>query len=541
MTKLFERLLEKRGVSDAFLKPKYEECLDPFLLPEMDKAMKRIEKAIKNKEKILIYGDYDADGVTASVLLKDALEVAGASEVEIMLPDRFKDGYGMSAKVVDRAREDKVGLIITVDCGSGNLDIIEELGKINADVIVSDHHECPEKLPKAVAVVNPKRKDCEVLPELKDLAGVGVAFKIVQAMRDKGLIESGQEKWLLDLVLIGTMCDSMPMTLENRRLCYFGMIVLKKTRRAGLLELMRTASIKNINTDSVGFQIGPRINAAGRMDSAELAMRLLLEKSAAKAAKIADELESLNSERKAEQNAALRDIKKAGVPDDKVIVVSGDWHEGVLGIIAGKLTEEYKRPSFVFTKLEDVYKGSGRSFGEFNLAQALCECQNTILAGGGHAGACGVKVPIPKFEEFKTEVNKYYKSLKLVDQERYLDFKEDLAVQDLADFEPAIIEEMKQLEPFGVKNDEPVFMLEDVEVVELRKIGKEGEHLSLLVRDKSGNKMRMVAFYVPEEWFDLREGDEMNVWVKLMENEWNGIKTLEGRIEKISLAKSELI
>ncbi|MBQ6510657.1 single-stranded-DNA-specific exonuclease RecJ [Candidatus Saccharibacteria bacterium] len=541
MTKLFERLLEKRGVSDAFLKPKYEECLDPFLLPEMDKAVKRIEKAIKNKEKILIYGDYDADGVTASVVMKEALVMIGANKVEIMLPNRFKDGYGMSTKVVDRAREDKVELIITVDCGSGNLDIIEELRKIGVDVIVSDHHECPEKLPKAVAVINPKRKDFEVPLELKDLAGVGVAFKIVQAMRDKGLIANGQEKWLLDLVLIGTICDNMPMTLENRRLCYFGMVVLKKTRRVGLLELMRFAGVKTINTDSIGFQIGPRINATGRIKSAELALELLLAKSAPEAVKIAEKMEALNLERKNMQNAAIREINETGVGKDPVIVVSGDWHEGVLGIIAGKLTEEYRRPSFVFTKLEDVYKGSGRSFGEFNLAQALFECQNTILAGGGHAGACGVKVPISKLNEFKTEINKYYKSLKLEDQERFLNAKEDLAIDNLSDFEPEILDEMKQLEPFGDKNEEPVFMLENVEVRELRKMGKNGEHLSLLVSDKKGNKMKTVAFYAPERWLELEEGTYINIWIKLIENDWNGIKTLEGRIEKISLAESGLI
>ncbi len=541
MTKFFKRLLKKRGVSDAFLHPKYEECIDPFLLPDIGKAMERIKQAIRNEEKILVYGDYDADGVTASVLMKEALEMAGASSVTVMLPNRFKDGYGMNDKVVERAKKDQIDLVITVDCGSGNAEIIERLREISVDVIVSDHHECPEQLPKAVAVVNPKRKDVEVLTELKDLAGVGVAFKIAQAMQKRGMFAAGQEKWLLDLVLIGTICDNMPMTLENRRFCYFGMIVLKKTRRVGLRELMRFAGVKTINTDSIGFQIGPRINATGRIKSAELALELLLTDSAPEAVKIAEKMESLNLERKNMQNAAVREIKEKGVGKEHVIVVSGDWHEGVLGIIAGRLTEEYKRPSFVFTKLEDIYKGSGRSFGEFNLAQALCECQNTILTGGGHAGACGVKVPISQFEDFKTKIRKYYDSLGLENQERFLSAKEDLVVDDLGDFELELIDEMKQLEPFGDKNEEPVFKLEDVEVVEVRKMGKNGEHLSFLVGDKNNNKMKLVAFNVPKEWFEIREEDHINVWVKLIENEWNGIKTLEGRIEKIGLAESELI
>lgn len=541
MTKLFKKLLEKRGVSDAFLHPKYEECVDPFLMPDMKKAVERIKKAAKNKEKVLIYGDYDADGVTASVVMKDILEMAGVPPIKVMLPNRFKDGYGMSTKVVERAKKDKINLIITVDCGSGNADIIEELGKLGVDVIVSDHHECPEELPKAVAVVNAKRKDMDVLPELKDLAGVGVAFKIAQAMVKEEMIEAGREKWLLDLVLIGTICDNMSMTLENRRLCYFGMIVLKKTRRIGLKELMRFAGVKMINTDSIGFQIGPRINATGRIKSAEMALELLLTDSAPEAVKIAEKIEALNLERKQMQNAALREIEATGVGKEHVIVVSGDWHEGVLGIIAGKLTEEYRRPSFAFTKLDDIYKGSGRSFGEFNLAQALCECQDTIVNGGGHSGACGVKVLISKFEDFKTEINKYYDSLKLENQERFLSAKEDLNVRDLGDFEPELVDEMKQLEPFGEKNEEPVFKLEGMELREMRKMGKNGEHLSLLVGDKGGNKMKLVAFYAPEEWFDFEEDDYIDIWVKLIENDWNGIKTLEGRIEKISLAESELI
>lgn len=541
MTELFRKLLKKRGFSDAFLHPKYEDSLDPFLLPDMKKAVERISEAIKKGEKILVYGDYDADGITASVLMKETLEMAGAKEVMVMLPDRFKDGYGMSNKVIERAKKDGVGLVITVDCGSGNLEIIEELNKLSIDTIVSDHHECPDELPKAVAVVNAKRKDKAVLAELKDLAGVGVAFKIAQAMEREGLFEAGREKWLLDLVLIGTICDSMSMTIENRRLCYFGMVVLKKTRRVGLKELMRVAKIKRINTDSIGFQIGPRLNAAGRIKSAGLAMELLATKSRVRAAKIAEELEELNLERKNMQNKAIESIKKTEVEKDNVIVVAGDWHEGVLGIIAGKLTEKYRRPSFVFTKLEEVYKGSGRSLGDFDLAQALCECQNVIVNGGGHSGACGVKVLISELDNFKTRVNEYYASLELKNQERFWDLTEDLAVSDLSEFKIELIEEMKQLEPFGTKNEEPVFLLEQVEIEEIRKMGRNGEHLGLLVSDEKGNNMKLVAFYAPEEWFLMGVGERVDVFVKLIENEWNGIKAIEGRIEKISLARSEFI
>ena len=236
MSKLFQELVEKRGYSEAFLDPKYEECFSPFLLPEMKKATERISEAAKRGEKVLIYGDYDVDGVTASTVMNDALKLAGVSDVEIMLPDRFKDGYGMSKKVVQEAKEQGRTLVITVDCGSGNWKIVKELKEEGIETIVTDHHEVPEKLPEAVAVVNPKRRDvssfmeeksleenAEKLVYLRDLAGVGVAFEVARALVLEGKIRAGQEKWLLDLVLIGTICDSMKMSEENRRLCFYGM------------------------------------------------------------------------------------------------------------------------------------------------------------------------------------------------------------------------------------------------------------------------------------------------------------------------------
>ena len=249
MSKLFKRLMEKRGITDDFLHPKYEDLADPFLLPDMDKGITRIIKAIETGEKILIYGDYDVDGVTASTVMVDALELAGAKGVEIMLPDRFADGYGMSPKVVNRAVKEGFSLVVTVDCGSRNFEIIDELKAKNIDVVVTDHHECEDELPKAVAVINPKRKDYE---GFRDLAGVAVAFKVARALVQKGKIPDGQEKWLLDLVLIGTICDDMPLARENRILGYFGVKVLEKTRRAGLLELMRNAGVKKITSESIG-------------------------------------------------------------------------------------------------------------------------------------------------------------------------------------------------------------------------------------------------------------------------------------------------
>lgn len=541
MSRLFEQLVRQRGFSVDYIKPRYEALPDPFLLPEMRKAVERVKLAKERGEKVMIYGDYDVDGVTASTLMKEVLTQAGVREVEVMLPDRFRDGYGMSKKVVQRAKEAGVGLILTVDCGSANKEIIGELEEAGVDVVVTDHHECPEELPKAVAVVNPKRRDAykmvvdfeehaEELLELRDLAGVGVAFMMARALVMEGLIKEGQEKWLLDLVLIGTICDSMKMTKTNRILCFYGVKVLGKTRRVGIKELFRATGTNKITAETIGFQVGPRLNAAGRMASAEKALRLLMATSRSEAAQLAGELEKLNEERRAQQNAAMEEFRERGVVKEPVLVATGDWHEGVLGIIAGKLVEEYKRPAFVLTKKDGIYKGSGRSFGEFNLSEALKYCQGEIVGGGGHAGAAGVKVEEGKLEKFKQKINEFYRSLGLRDQERFFDVMADLEVRGVGELSLDFMEELKTLEPFGVGNEIPVFKLRDMFVVDSKTMGAEGQHVRMLVRGDDKRMMKLVAFNAPERWRKFEQGREANLLINLEENEWNGLRSVEGRI-----------
>lgn len=542
MSRLFEELVRKRGFSAGFLKPKYEELSSPFLLPDMEKAVMRILKARDEGEKVIVYGDYDADGVTASVVMNETLKLTGILEVETMLPDRFLDGYGMSERVVKRAEETGAKLVITVDCGSANKKIVEELSKAGVETIVTDHHEVPAELPPAVAVVNPKRrdggflsqvdfeKDAERLINLRDLAGVGVAFMVAKALTEKGAISEGQEKWLLDLVLIGTICDSMKMSEENRILCFFGAKVIGKTRRRGLKELLRTSGVKKITSEAVGFQLGPRINAAGRMASAEIALRLLMAEGRAEAARLAGELEELNQRRREEQNAAMKAFLETGVPEDPVLVLDGGWHEGVLGIIAGRLVEDYKRPAFVLSEKDGIYKGSGRSFGEFNLAEALKAVSGTIIGGGGHAGAAGVKVGKEALGEFRTEINEYYRSLNLENQERFLEKQADLETGRLGEFTLEFLDELQGLEPFGVGNEVPVFGLREMTVMDKKLMGAEGKHLRLLVRGNDARMMKLVAFNAPEKWRAFPSGGEANLLVNLEENEWNGTRSVEGRI-----------
>ncbi|MBR3319404.1 single-stranded-DNA-specific exonuclease RecJ [Candidatus Saccharibacteria bacterium] len=542
MSRLFDELVKKRGFSESFLRPKYENLPSPWLLPDAKKAIERIKKAIKNKEVIILYGDYDADGVTASTVMKRALEMAGLNDVEIMLPDRFKDGYGMSEKIVERAKEIGAKLVITVDCGSGNKEIVQELKDNDIDTIVTDHHECAAELPKAVAVVNPKRRDIQKLikdfdkyvdelMDLRELAGVGVAFMLVRGMVEDGMVKAGQEKWLLDLVLIGTICDSMRMNIVNRILCFYGMRVLKKTRSAGLKELIRVSKTTRINAETIGFQIGPRLNAAGRMASANIALNLLQTTSRTEAARLAEELERLNTERKNQQMAAMREFEERGVSEDPVLVTVGKWHEGILGIIAGKLVEEYRRPAFVFSKTESgILKGSGRSFGDFSLADALKACEGTIVGGGGHAGAAGVKVSEEKLDDFQKEMNEYYRSLNLDDQEHYLATQADLETSELGGFTLDFLEELSNLEPFGVGNEVPVFGLTHVLVLDKRLLGAEAQHLRLLIMGKDGKMMKLMAFYAPENWRKIENGERLDILMRVEENEWNGLRSVEGRI-----------
>ena len=544
MSRLFSRLLAARGLggsgsgelsteAEAFLHPCYEKLSDPFLLPDMSEAVERLLEASSRGEKVLIYGDYDVDGVTASTIMAEALELIGISEVEIMLPDRFVDGYGMSSKVVERAVDGGFSLVVTVDCGSGNGAVISELAAKGVDVIVTDHHEMPSGVPEdAVAIVNPKRPDVDC-GSLRELCGAGVAFYVARALVAKGAIPEGREKWLLDFAAIGTICDSMLLTGDNRIICYFGLIVLEKGARVGLSELMRIAGTKTLNTEAIGFQIGPRLNAAGRMETAELSLRLLRTKSRTEAAELAKELNELNKERKRQQNEAVSGVAEKGVGNEPVIVVSGPWHEGILGIIAGRLTERYRRPSFVLT--ENGLKGSGRSFGDFDLSQALEAVSDDLESGGGHAAACGLRVKEGALEAFRAHINEYYKGLGLVqaEQEKFLLEKEDLSVEAISDFTLDFIEEMSQLEPFGNGNPEPVFLLSDVTVMEVRKMGADEKHLRLTVRDNLGTIIKLVAFYARGSWFELLPGERVDVWVNVCVNEWNGSVNVEGRILRV--------
>ncbi len=536
MSKIFEQLLKKRRLTSDFLNPRYENGENPFLLVGMNEAVNRIKMAIEKRETILIYGDYDVDGVTASTVMEQALILAGVlpEKITIMLPDRFADGYGMSPKLIQKAKEISAMLVITVDCGSRNHEIIDELNVAHIDTIVTDHHETTSDLPNAIAVINPHRKDYPTVT-LQNLAGVGVAFKLAEAMVRAGLIPSGQEKWLLDLVLLGTICDSMTLMGENRRLGYYGLKVLEKTRRPGLAELVRRAGVKQFNAESIGFQIGPRLNAAGRLATANLSLDLLRAKSPMQAATLAEKLETLNKKRKTEQLAATSEIEKRGVGDEPVIIETGKWHEGILGIVAGRLVEQYHRPAFVLAETENgIYKGSGRSFGDFNLAEALSFSKDSIISGGGHALAAGVRVEGKNLNSFRKKINEYYKSLHLENQESFFKSHEDLDIEDFSEINLELLDELKQLEPYGAGNEEPIFRLKNVQFADVVRMGTDRSHLRIDLVDANQKHLKLIAFSAPTTWLELDPAiDHIEPLIKLIENDFNGVKSVEGRIVDI--------
>lgn len=537
MNKIFTQLIKSRHLSKAFIYPDYQNLTDPFLLPDMKKAVERIKSAVKAQEKVLIYGDYDVDGVSASTLMEQALRLAGLERIEIMLPDRFVDGYGMSERLINRAKEEHFTLVVTVDCGSRNHTIIDELNHHHIDTIVTDHHECEATLPEAIAVINPHRHDFDGPETLKHLAGVGVAFKLAEALVKSGLIKAGQEKWLLDLVLLGTICDSMVISQENRILTYFGKIVLEKTRRVGLKELMKNAGVKTITAESIGFQIGPRLNAAGRLETAEIALNLLRTTSRAEAATLAKKLEELNLTRRTEQRAATDEIEKrlaSQASSAPVIIETGAWHEGIIGIVAGRLVEKFHQPAFVLTEVEEgIFKGSARSFGEFNLANALEFAKDVIEGGGGHAMAAGVQVRRENLYAFREKINAYYESLNLKDQQRFLKENADIDIDRLDGFNLDLIEDLSLLEPFGEGNKEPIFCLKNAKIVEARRMGADGKHLRLDLKGQDGHIIKAVAFSAPEGWFNLSDIESYSFLIQPTINEWNGVRSVEAKLVDI--------
>jgi len=532
---IFEQILKNRGISkenrEAFLNPNYDNQHDPFLLPDMEKAVERLLVAHKKQEKITVYGDYDVDGVSASTVILTAFEKFGFKNVDYFLPDRFKDGYGMNERGVRVLADRGTNLILTVDCGSLNHAEIDFAKGFGIDTIVTDHHNIAEVQPNAVAVVNPRRKENKY-PQAENFAGVGVAFKLVQALQTKlDGFPAGQEKWLLDMVALGTVCDIMKQTVENRQNTFWGLKVLAKTRRVGLKSMLALAGVKDPTSSTLGFIIGPRINSAGRLETAEKALDLMLEKDAFAAFEKAKSLDDLNKKRRKIQHEALEiAIQKAeDFKNDKVLVVADEsFNDGIIGIVASGLLERFKKPVFVISIDGDVAKGSARSFGDFSASQVVQNASEIIIKGGGHDAAAGVTLPTSKIDDFRKSVNDFYDSLKLKNQLEKLLPKVDVQLEDFSPISLQLFEKISQLEPFGKGNEEPTFEIENVRVVSRQEMGEQKQHLKLILTDGE-YEIKMLKFNAPKEFF-AEIGEEVDVIFSIGLNEWQGQKNVEGQI-----------
>lgn len=541
---LFEQILIARGLSEpadrqAFLHPDYAATKhDPFLLSEMDRAVQRLVLAHQRQEKIVIYGDYDIDGLSATALLLDAFGRFGFQHVDAFIPNRFVEGYGMTMGAVDKVRDMGAQLIVTVDCGSLCHAEIEYAASLGIDTVVTDHHNIAPTRPPAVATVNPKYTDHNY--PFRDLCGAGVAFKLVQALQTRldGLPE-GHEKWLLDLVALGTVCDIVSLTGENRANVYWGLEVLKKQRRIGLKALMAVSGIapESVNARHLGFGLGPRMNAAGRLDTARHSLDMLTATDGLEALAASQKLEDFNVRRRAIQDEIFTEACQQAdeMADDPVLVVSRQgWNHGVIGIVASKLVERYKKPVFIIAEQGETATGSARSFGDFSAADAVRAADDIILRGGGHGAAAGVTLEPAQIPAFRQRVNDFYNSLQLSNKQQFLYPEADVTVDDFSDITEELVAHIAQMEPFGNGNPEPVLKIAQADVLSLRQMGADGQHVKLTLRDVNGTTLQVLAFNAPEE-FIRQPGETVAAWFRPILNEWQGQQTVEGRLLHVAL------
>ena len=569
-------LLYNRGYTtperaESFLNFNDTVMYSPLLLKDVEKAVERIRLAVENREKITIYGDYDVDGVTSVTMLYLYLKKLGA-DVGYYIPNRAGEGYGLSKGAIDGLAKMGVSLIITVDTGITACEETEYAAKYGIDVVVTDHHECQEKIPEAVAVVNPHRKDCPY--PFKSLAGVGVIFKVISAYEILVFGDRSDESESIrriyynyaDLAAIGTIADVMPLIEENRLIVKFGLSMLEKTERYGLLALMEaangssnpnvrpisakeTASAKKrkINSSYIGFAIAPRINAAGRISSASKAVELLLSDDVETASALAYELCEINYQRQIEENriadSAYEKIKSdCDLEKEKVIVISdNDWLQGVVGIVASKITERYGLPSILisfdgasrgYESGDDIGKGSGRSIKGLNLVEAMSYSKEFLAKFGGHELAAGLTVRRSDVDKFREKINEYANSV-LKEEDLYYQLEADREVQ-MSDMTMKLAKEITRLEPFGTMNTVPVFMMKNARILKAFLIGG-GRHTKLTL-EKDGKTINALLFNRSYFKLGLKEYDYVDLLFNLDVNEYQNVESLQMIIQDIKLS-----
>ena len=531
------RLLFERGIQDQeslkkFLEPSLEDLYDPYLLHDMEKAVERIRRAIEDGENILIYGDYDADGMTSASIIKESLEQLGA-ECRVYLPNRFTDGYGPNASVYKYFIEQEgISLIVTVDNGVAGHEAIELAQSMGVDVIVTDHHSMPETLPDAYAIIHPEHPDANY--PFKHLAGCGVAFKLACALLEEVQVE------LLDLVAIGTIADMVSLTDENRILVQYGLEMLGHTQRIGLQEMLDMAGIaaNEVTDETVGFQIAPRLNALGRLDDPNPAIDLLTGFDDEEAHEIALMIHQKNEERKEIVQSIYEEAKTMVNPEKKVqVLAKEDWNPGVLGIVAGRLLEELGQTVIVLNIEDGRAKGSARSVEAVDIFEALDPHRDLFIAFGGHAGAAGMTLEVENLEALSQVLENY-----ILETGIDLSGKKTLNLDEELDLETLNLEMLKNFErlaPFGMDNQKPIFYIRDFHVESARTMGAGNAHLKLKI-SKGEASFEVVAFGQGRWATEFSQTKNLELAVKLSVNQWNGqtalqLMMVDARVEGVQL------
>ena len=536
---LFYRGIKSRDDAREFLNPNYDSHVhDPFLLKNMNKAVKRILSAIKENQKIIIYSDYDCDGIPGAVVLHDFFKKIGYENAENFIPHRHDDGYGFHISAIEEFAKSGVDLIITVDCGITAVDSVEHANKLGIDVIITDHHLVGDKLPDAYAVIDPKQDD-DKYPD-KNISGAGVAFKLVQALIQKGDfdIKEGWEKWLLDMVGLATVADMVPLIGENRSFAHYGLKVLRKSPRIGLMKLCRKIKVNQseITEDDIGFMLAPRINAASRMDLPYDAFKLLVTDDEVHAGELSTYLDKINNERKAIVASIVKEIKKKikNISEPKSVIVMGnpDWKPALLGLVANSIAEEYDKPVFLWGRDGgDMLKGSCRSDGNINLVNMMELAQDVFIGFGGHAYAGGFSVTVEKVHTLEEVLNNLYEQAKANhnDDSQLVYIDKTLDIDDVSWNTYSTIEKFA---PFGVGNPKPLFLFNSILIDEVNHFGKEKNHLKLEFKKSDGKIVSAIAFFKTNESFEkaLEKGERINLVATIEKSMFRNFPELRLRI-----------
>ena len=535
INKLLATILVNRNITEPeklkiFLHPTRNDFHDPFLMPDMQKAVTRIKHAIENQEKVIIYGDYDADGITSITVLKSFLEEIGL-HTDYYIPNRLNEGYGLNKPAVKSIADEKYDLMITVDCGISAVEEIQYANELGLETIITDHHEVAEQLPDALAIVDAKRKDNQY--PCRDLAGVGVVFKLIQALsKELGLPEETNLKYL-DIVCVGTISDIVPLRDENRVIAKLGLLLVNQTKNIGLKSLLMSSGYKNIDSTTISFGVAPRINACGRMGHAEKALKLFLSKNINEVNELTKELNEYNRIRQETEKSiyeeAVQQIESRHLDENATIVVAGEnWHHGVIGIVASKITDLYFKPSILLCYEDNIAKGSGRSIPGFDLHDALMKCTDTIDRFGGNSMAIGITVKREMVEPFSQEVEAIAKELHI---EEILPVIQIDSKVELSEISKEMVASLKELEPFGEGNKTPIFAIKNLKIDSIRALS-EGKHLKMSLRDNN-TLVNAIGFNMGHLADEYRIGDKIDIVGVLEVNTFNGVDSLQINLKDV--------